>query len=594
MKSWVLLLLCLTGCAYRSATLLPDRPTEPLPIRDRYVLILLLDGARPGELDQAVAQGFMPNLKRLFYEEGARFENALTVFPTVSTPAHQALLSGLQPGHHGIPNLDWFSRALEMRIDYLYPLYWSWTNLHLFNFLQVLEDRITDDKPQLIFETLEGHPSLAVYETVNSGATVKAPVRPPIHTAYRGKFQKYYEAFDVNALNEVLKRFKKDSPEELPRFTIVACYGMDLVNHYVHPQSERAMDLLRLYDRFLGELYQDLKERGIQDKTLLVVTSDHGQHDVSGGMVDLGGYLRQLGLRANLAKPKESQVMWGDHGTTFSNLYFKLGEDWSRRPSYQELRNFSAADGKKIDLIARLLEHPNIEWLLSPEGLSKTHLHRDDQHALLLRKKVDGEILYSYQPDPGQDPLEYLQDPLLRRWTERGEFHGEEEWLKASARLSIPDAPVAMPQLFDDFRVGDLVLMTSKNTQFHDPRPSGHGSPWREDRHIPLMLHGPGIRPGLQGEARIVDVYPTLLTYLGLNPPALVDGQVRESLFLENDRRSFAAGGAAHESPPLDRRAWEADLRQKLDSGNLSKDEVQKAKVLLDGLEALKAAGGPL
>ncbi len=593
MKPWVLLFLLFTGCAYRSATLLPPRSAEPLPIRDRYVLILLLDGARPDQLDQAVSQGLMPNLKRLFYDQGARFENALTIFPTVSTPAHQALLSGLQPGHHGIPNLDWFSRPLGKYIDYLHPKYWSWTNLFLFNSLQVFDNQVRDDRPALIFETLRGHPSLAVYETANSGASVVVPTFPPILTGYEGKIQGFYETFDVKALQEVLKRFKKDRPEKLPRFTMVSCYGMDLVNHYVHPQSERAQDLLRLYDRFLADLERTLKARGIFDKTLLIVTSDHGQHDVDGGMVDLGAYLRQIGLRADMGNPNNTQVMWGDHGVTFSNLYFKLGNDWSRRPSYPELRDYAAADGKRIDLVERLLAHPNIEWLVTAEGLSKTHLHRDGQHALLLRRKVGGEILYSYQPDPGQDPLEYLQEPLLRRWAENREFHNEEDWLKATNHLAIPDAVVAMPQLFDDFRVGDMVLMTSKRTQFHDPRPSGHGSPWREDRHIPLLLHGPGIRPGLQPYARIVDVYPTLLAYYGLQAPGPVDGRVREGLFSEDDRRDFAAEEPAGEGG-LTRQAWGEELRSKISSGKLSKTELEKAKVMLDGLEALKAAGGPL
>jgi arylsulfatase A-like enzyme len=591
MKRWILLLLCLTGCAYRSAVLLPPRSAEPLPIKDRYALILLLDGARPGEIDEAVELGLMPNLKRLFYEQGARYENALTIFPTVSTPSHQALLSGLQPGHHGIPNLDWFSRPLEKYIDYLHPKYWSWTNLYLFNFLQVFEDRIADGRPHLIFETLRGHPSLAVYETANSGASAVVPSFPPILTGYEGKLQGFYETFDVKALEEVLKRFKNEPPDKLPRFTMVSCYGMDLVNHYVHPRSERAKDLFRLYDRFLAELEQTLKDRGILDKTLLIVTSDHGQHDVDGGMVDLSGYLRQIGLRADLSNPKRSQVMWGDHGVTFSNLYFKLGEDWSRRPTYRELRNYSAADGKKIDLVEQLLAHPDIEWLVTAEGRSKTHVHRDGQHALLLRKRVGGEILYSYQPDAGQDPLEYLQDPLLRAWSEKGEFHNSEQWLKASAHLSIPDAVVAMPQIFDDFKVGDLILMTSKRTQFHDARPSGHGSPWREDRHIPLMFHGPGIRAGVQDYARIVDIYPTLLAYYGIQAQGPMDGRPLKSLFTEESRGSSV--GAAP-SQGLTREEFEGFLKKKIASGKLSKAEREKAKVLLDGLEALKAAGGPL
>ena len=117
----ILALVLSAGCQFRKAVLVPPQPTPKAPIRDRYAILINMDGSRPQELRRWVEDGSLPNIRRLFFEQGVVFENAINVFPTVSLPNHQAFISGLQPGHHGIPALDWFSRPLERYIDYLRP-----------------------------------------------------------------------------------------------------------------------------------------------------------------------------------------------------------------------------------------------------------------------------------------------------------------------------------------------------------------------------------------------------------------------------------------------------------------------------------------
>ncbi|HCU24197.1 MAG TPA: hypothetical protein DF383_04190 [Deltaproteobacteria bacterium] len=569
------LALGLASCAFKSAVLRPP-PARPVPeIRDRYAIFLLIDGARPEDIDAGVAAGRLPNFKKLFYEEGARFENALTVFPTVSQPAHQALLSGLYPGHHALPSLSWFSRASEKSFDFIQPKGIPFTNTYLFNFLQIPNDQIVTDEPQLIFTTLRGQNTLSVYEPVNQGATVDLPKHLPAITAFTSKYGGFPEEVDVAATRSALRELG-NTKKPFPRFTVVTCFGMDVLTHYTGLGSRRTQDLYILYDRFLGDLLELLEKRGIRDKTLLVVSSDHGQHEVKES-VNLAEVLVQMGLKID-ASPQKSQVMFGRRAIAFSNLYFKVGENWQQKPSYADLKNYSLKNGKKIDLIESLLEHPRIEWVLAPEGPWRLHVHRDRQHAVIEQRRENGKFLYAYRPDPGQDPLDYLGIPEIQRWVRESRFVDAETWLQATANLPIPDAPPVFTQLFDDYQVGEMAIVTTKSSEFHGGHISGHGSPWREDRRVPLLFHGPGIQPGVYPRARSVDLFPTLMDFFGLDPQVPVDGIARRQIF-----RAQALGDAADPppSPSLSVSAFEEELKEQIEKKKLSGFKKDKAEQML-------------
>jgi arylsulfatase A-like enzyme len=56
-----------------------------------------------------------------------------------------------------------------------------------------------------------------------------------------------------------------------------------------------------------------------------------------------------------------------------------------------------------------------------------------------------------------------------------------------------------------------------------------HGTPYDNDAHVPVILYGPGIRPGRYPERTLVaDAAPTLARILGVTPIERLDGHVLE------------------------------------------------------------------
>jgi len=69
----------------------------------------------------------------------------------------------------------------------------------------------------------------------------------------------------------------------------------------------------------------------------------------------------------------------------------------------------------------------------------------------------------------------------------------------------------------------------------------GHGGPEEEVLHVPLVLAGAGVRAGVRGTARQVDVAPTLSTLLGLAIPSSNQGRpLLDALALDPVRRAEA------------------------------------------------------
>ncbi len=77
-------------------------------------------------------------------------------------------------------------------------------------------------------------------------------------------------------------------------------------------------------------------------------------------------------------------------------------------------------------------------------------------------------------------------------------------------------------------RSGDLFLVWKP---FYIRNYSGigasHGTPWSYDTHVPIILLGPGIRPGVyQSPAAPTDIAVTLAALLGINAPSVSTGRV--------------------------------------------------------------------
>jgi hypothetical protein len=71
-----------------------------------------------------------------------------------------------------------------------------------------------------------------------------------------------------------------------------------------------------------------------------------------------------------------------------------------------------------------------------------------------------------------------------------------------------------------------------------------HGSPWRYDRHVPLLIRGPGIHPG-RYRARVTPAVlaPTLARLLGLEPPAGCEVEAPEEALLPSTPSKSSQAG---------------------------------------------------
>jgi predicted AlkP superfamily pyrophosphatase or phosphodiesterase len=80
---------------------------------------------------------------------------------------------------------------------------------------------------------------------------------------------------------------------------------------------------------------------------------------------------------------------------------------------------------------------------------------------------------------------------------------------------------------FDPERSGDLHVLLKPFWLFSSERGTTHGSPYEYDTLVPLILSGPGVRPGVYHQpGQIVDLAPTLAALLGVEFPTPREGRV--------------------------------------------------------------------
>ena len=92
-----LALAALAGAGLPGAALAAPQGAAP-------VLLVSIDGLRPGDVLDAEARGLkLPNLRR-FVVEGAHATAVSGVLPTLTYPSHTTLLTGVAPARHGIVN----------------------------------------------------------------------------------------------------------------------------------------------------------------------------------------------------------------------------------------------------------------------------------------------------------------------------------------------------------------------------------------------------------------------------------------------------------------------------------------------------------
>ena len=256
------------------------------PIR---VVIIDIDGVRRDTFEQAYAEGRLRNLERILgsvtnpvpFASALVFENATTVFPTVTMAAQASMFTGVYPSQHGIPGNSWFDTAASQPIDYMTPA--SMSCVYGFSILMPNCDSGLANRHLMsptIYEMAgrSGKSSTVVFSQYYKGATM--PVLPSIMDALtfvRGANQIDYAAFDARMIERAIQSLASG---QLPEILTVYFAGADGVAHERGIASE--LDYFSsTIDPLFGRLLDAIAawDSRWAMNTLFIITSDHGRTD---------------------------------------------------------------------------------------------------------------------------------------------------------------------------------------------------------------------------------------------------------------------------------------------------------------------------
>jgi hypothetical protein len=83
----------------------------------KKLVLAVIDSVKPEMLDRAIEEGRAPALRAL-RERGSYVRNCVSTFPSVTPVASATIATGVGPGDHFIPSMNWYHRGEERYVEY--------------------------------------------------------------------------------------------------------------------------------------------------------------------------------------------------------------------------------------------------------------------------------------------------------------------------------------------------------------------------------------------------------------------------------------------------------------------------------------------
>jgi predicted AlkP superfamily pyrophosphatase or phosphodiesterase len=237
----VVFALALAGCASTR-----DRARSPL---QDPVILVSIDGFRADYLDR----GLTPTLASLA-ADGVRADAMKPSFPTLTFPNHYTLVTGLYPDHHGIVDNRMVDPATGKAFVYKEsdtiadPAWWG-------------------GEPLWVSVEKQGRHAATVFWPGSDVAIEN--VRPSLWLHFDGKLT------PDDRVDQLL-RWSDLGGDARPSFFTLYLEQVDHAGHDDGPDSPEVNAALREVDGALARLVAGLKQRGVFDRTNIVIVSDHG------------------------------------------------------------------------------------------------------------------------------------------------------------------------------------------------------------------------------------------------------------------------------------------------------------------------------
>jgi len=218
--------------------LAPARVLAQVP-RVEHVVIVGVDGLSP----DGVRKAKTPNLGRMM-KEGAYTLHARGVIPTVSSPNWASMIMGAGPEQHGVTSNEWEPTKAAIRptavgTEGIFPT--------IFGVLRAQRPTVKI----AVFHDWDGFGRLFERKAVDQIEDSDGPVK---------------------AVEHAVAYLKK----ERPQLTFIHLDHVDDAGHTHGHGSPQYYAAVEEADRLIGLVLRGLEDAGIADRTVMLVTSDHG------------------------------------------------------------------------------------------------------------------------------------------------------------------------------------------------------------------------------------------------------------------------------------------------------------------------------
>jgi hypothetical protein len=249
----------------------------------------------------------------------------------------------------------------------------------------------------------------------------------------------------------------------------------DLIGHCWGPDSQEVLDVTLRSDLIVRDLLKFLDAKVGKNNYVLALSADHG-------------VCRIPEISALRGQPAERIVPLGLLTNADDHLRDKFGKAEDAKAHFLE-----AANEGGIYLNRRLIAARNLEFDDVAKELAKWLTAQKPILAAYTRKDLEG-------PVPAGDAI----------------------------------AQRVRKSFLAD-RNGDVVMVTKPNYILTSQKTgTTHGTPHPYDTHVPLIVFGPGIKPGKRAAAVTPQAIAAILARaIGMSPPAKAEARVPSGLFAE-------------------------------------------------------------
>lgn len=404
---------------------------------DNITIIIIIDGLSDKFFREQIAKA--PNLYHLL-TTGAYYLKNTTCLPSCTGIGHAHILTGVNADKHHICGLNFLNKQNHTHFNGLA------TNI------ETLLNAGLSNEIKTIFENNTKVKSASIWNPVTRGADITFP---------------YYKTWYRHAAQMAISQIKSGA-----RIITIWYPLLDPIGHYLGNEHSFRKFWWHRIDYQIGILYRWLMQEKYLEKSMIYITSDHGQTKVN-QKLDLYKYFRNMGYTtlgkdhisiAGEISSSDYDIFICRNGYRFAHLYF------GNKISSEEILKI-----KKL-----LLSEKAVRNVFTKVGNMIVVESRFGRGIICVTNEQIPK--YSYKVVQGEDPLMYDDITLYNRNL------SEDAWKGLTMYSESPGVVPQIFQLMSSENAGDITVAANAGYHFSAiPHKAAHGGLESEELIVPTI-----------------------------------------------------------------------------------------------------------